>query len=65
MIVSNPDKEHVQQVLKAIQNNDGYCPCAVLKTPDTKCMCKDFKDKIDDPCFTGYCNCQLYKKEEV
>lgn len=30
---------------KYVVENDGYCPCMVEKTPDTKCMCKDFRDQ--------------------
>ena len=30
------------EILKLVKANDGYCPCAIEKTPDTKCMCKDF-----------------------
>ena len=38
--------------------NDGYCPCAVGKTPDTKCMCKEFRDQKTE----GLCHCGLYEK---
>lgn len=41
--------------------NDGYCPCAVVKEPDTKCMCKDFREQKTP----GLCHCGRYMKEEV
>ena len=43
---------------KAIKDNDGYCVCAVEKTPDTKCMCREFREDIA----SGPCHCGLYKK---
>ena len=41
--------------------NNGYCPCAVLRNPDTKCMCKDFREQATP----GLCHCGLYVKELV
>lgn len=45
----------------AVINNDGYCPCAVTKTDDTKCMCKEFRERMSD----GPCHCGLYNKTWV
>lgn len=42
----------------AVEANDGYCPCTVNKTEDTKCMCKEFRDQ-EEP---GECYCGRYKK---
>lgn len=44
-----------------VQANDGYCPCAVVKEPDTKCICKDFREQKTP----GLCHCGRYMKEEV
>lgn len=44
-------------ILNAIKENDGYCICAVVKTAETKCMCKDFHDLQE-----GVCHCGLYEK---
>lgn len=34
--------------------NDGYCPCAIQKTPDTKCICKEFREQeTEGPCLCG------------
>lgn len=55
----NEDKEFANDLRKRIQENDGYCLCAIEKTPYTKCMCKEFLEKKDK----GYCNCKLYRKE--
>ena len=38
--------------------NNGYCPCAIEKTPDTKCMCKEFREQKEP----GLCHCGLYEK---
>ena len=38
--------------------NDGYCPCAVFKNMDTKCMCKEFREQ-ETP---GPCHCGRYAK---
>ena len=29
-------------ILKKVKENDGYCPCKLVKIPQTKCMCQDF-----------------------
>lgn len=56
-IVTNPDKEYAEDVMKRIKSNSGYCPCMLVKTPDTKCMCKEFRE-MDE----GMCHCGLYIK---
>lgn len=55
----NPDEELVNKVLLAMKETDGYCPCAILKNDDTKCMCKDFREMTTP----GQCHCGLYVKE--
>lgn len=37
--------------------NDGYCPCAIERTEDTLCMCKEFREQTE-----GECHCGRYKK---
>ena len=58
-ITLNPDKEYVTEIKEALKNNNGYCPCRLEHTPDTKCMCKDFRDMNE-----GMCHCGLYIKEK-
>jgi len=58
-ITVNSDKDFVKDLRKRIEENDGYCLCALEKTPDTKCICKEFLERAEK----GYCNCGLYKKE--
>lgn len=53
----NPNNEIVKDIKQKIKDNDGYCPCQIEKTADTKCMCKSFKEQD-----SGYCHCGLYYK---
>lgn len=63
MTVIELKNEHAQEVKNSIEQNDGYCCCKMEKTPDTKCMCKEFKDQISDPNFEGKCFCGRYEKK--
>lgn len=58
MIKVTQDKELEKIIRKALKDNDGYCPCRVQKTADTKCMCKEFREQVN-----GECHCGLYYKE--
>lgn len=51
------DIELREQIQQALKNNGNYCPCRLEKTPDTKCMCKEFREQND-----GECMCGLYRK---
>ena len=62
MIKITQNKELENAIRKALKDNNGYCPCRVQKTEDTKCMCKEFREQIKDPNFEGYCHCMLYYK---
>lgn len=57
MIVVTEDKELEKEVRTKLKENDGYCPCKLLHTPDTKCMCKEFREQEE-----GECHCGLYVK---
>ena len=58
-IKQNPDTKLTNEVRKQLTENDGYCPCKLEKTQDTKCMCKEFVDAE-----SGMCHCGLYIKEK-
>ncbi len=60
----NPDREIVNKVREGLKRTGGYCPCVLERSEDTKCMCKEFKEQIADPEFSGYCHCMLYFKEK-
>ena len=57
MISLNPDTIIVSEIKEKLKENDGYCPCILVKTPDTKCMCKEFRLQE-----SGMCHCGLYIK---
>ena len=52
------DKEEAARIRQAIKENGGYCPCVLTKNPDTKCMCKAFREQKEP----GLCHCGLYYK---
>lgn len=58
----NPDRETVSDIRKQLKDNNGYCPCALVKTPDTKCRCKEFRDQIERG-EKGLCHCGLWYAE--
>lgn len=60
-IFTNPDKNKVKEIVQALKDNDGYCPCALVKTVNTLCQCREFRRKNTE----GYCHCGLYYKKEV
>lgn len=60
-IKTNPSwtDDEVKEFRDSIKTNDGYCPCRLAHTPDTKCMCKEFREQE-----SGLCHCGLYYKEQ-
>ena len=53
----NEDTDLVKEIIQQLRDNDGYCPCRLSKTPETKCMCKEFREQD-----IGICHCGLYEK---
>ena len=60
----NPDAEIVKTVKEGLKQTGGYCPCRRERTPETKCMCKEFRDQIADENYEGFCHCMLYYKKK-
>ena len=60
----NDDPKVVETVRMGLKKRNGHCPCVRESSPDTKCMCKQFREQIADPNFEGYCHCMLYYKEK-
>ena len=54
------DTELVSSIREKLKENNDHCPCALKKTEDTKCMCKDFRDMIESKSVGSYCHCGLY-----
>lgn len=60
-VYENPNKEELKEIVEAVTANEGYCPCALEKTPDTKCACKAFRDMTE----ADFCHCgRFYKVPE-
>lgn len=57
----NEDKELVATIRAALKEKNGYCPCVVGCSEETKCICHDFKHNV---AVGDYCHCGLYKKIE-
>ena len=57
MIRYYKENPNFKDVFQAVKENDGFCPCKVIKNKDTKCMCKDFRSQEE-----GVCHCGLYIK---
>ena len=74
MVRLNDDKEMVKSIKEGLKRTGGYCPCriqrteekkcAIVRSEDTKCMCKEFREQIADPNFEGFCHCMLYYKSK-
>lgn len=59
-IIKNPDKSVADRITSEVKANGGYCPCRIVKTEDTKCMCREFREQTT----AGQCHCGLYEKIE-
>lgn len=47
-------------IKQLVVENDGYCPCTVVKNPDTKCICKEFREQKH----AGICHCGRFEKRD-
>lgn len=63
-VAYNEDENIVKMIKKGLEEKGGYCPCRLERTEDNKCICKEFRDQINDPDFEGYCHCRLYYKSK-
>lgn len=56
-IILNDDKALIAEVNRQLQETRGYCPCSLEWTPDTKCVCKAFRESLangeETECFCG------------
>ena len=64
MIRLNENREIVETIREGLKAKGGYCPCRMQRTPEAKCMCKEFRDQIADPDYEGYCHCMLFYKSK-
>lgn len=40
----NPDGLFVRELKKRIRQNNGFCISKLVKSPENKCPCRDFRD---------------------
>ena len=58
-IIKNPDDKYTKEIQKKLNENNGFCPCRLIKNDETKCMCKEFRDSVKRG-ETGECHCGLF-----
>lgn len=64
--IESIDSEEANKVEQKLRENDGFCPCKLIKTANTKCMCKEFRETLldlkygKDPNASAICHCGLY-----
>lgn len=58
-VTENPNKDLVKEVRERIAKNQGHCACAIVFDDDNKCMCKEFREQINNR-IVGECGCGLY-----
>ena len=55
------NRELVEEVRRKLRDNDGYCPCKLIKDETTKCPCAE---TINELPVGQECHCGLYIKVE-
>lgn len=55
------NRELELSIRTALCETGGYCPCKIERTPDTKCLCKEFLECEE----LGACHCGLFVKTEL
>ena len=60
----NSDTDLVTKIKTKLKENDGYCPCVLTKRSEDKCMCKNFRDQMEQR-IPGECHCGLYVIELI
>ncbi len=60
----NPNSALVADIKEGLRRSGGYCPCRLERSEDNKCICREFREQMNDPNFEGYCHCMLYYKEK-
>ena len=50
------DKDIYEKFKVSLKNNEGYCPCSIDKSDDTKCICKKMREE-------KICDCEVYEWE--
>ena len=53
-VTLNPDASIVETVREGLRRTGGYCPCRLERTPETKCICAEFRAQMADPDIDGF-----------
>ena len=53
-LILTKDQNKAEKIIKSIYKNNGYCPCRLTKSEDTKCPCKEMIE-------TQNCHCGLFE----
>jgi hypothetical protein len=59
-IVLSDDIELVAEVNRQLQETKGYCPCALYRLPEYRCICESFRNALARGEETE-CHCGKYK----
>ena len=57
-VYKNTDTETYERVSAAVKENQGYCPCELQKTAETKCPCTNFRNST----IANVCHCGRFFK---
>ena len=58
-VKQNDDKALVLKIRSKLKDNGGYCPCVLTRRDEDKCICKAFRDQMEQG-IEGECHCGLY-----
>lgn len=48
------NKEIYEKFKVSLKDNNGYCPCSIEKSENTKCICKKMREE-------KICECEVYE----
>lgn len=57
-IIRNKNKQVYETITQNVKDNDGFCPCRLERNHDTRCICKEFKERN----YGGECHCGRFIK---
>lgn len=65
-IIDNRDKELCEEAERQLQLQKQrfgkrYCPCSIVRTDDTICICTEFRNQS----YEGVCHCGRFEKIKI
>lgn len=64
-VIKNPNEKIYEKMTQAVEKSDFHCPCLLERTPETLCICEDFRNsypKVEEGETEIFCHCRRYKK---